>query len=318
VNPLPGPVWITGAGGLIGSHLLATAPFREPRCADLRPASSAGVPPVGVSGGDTPAEPAAGDGCATRVRGLTRADTDLTDFATVRNLFRHDSPALLIHCAGLTTTAGCEKDHAFARRVNVEATAHLAELAADIPFIFFSTDLVFDGKLGHYDETAPVGPLTFYGETKVAAEEIVLANPRHTVVRTSLNFGRSPGGNHSFNEQLCALWAAGRTLKLFVDEFRSPIAAVATARALWELAALNRPGLYHLAGAERLSRWDIGCLLAARYPDLNARLERTSLSEYQGPPRSADTSLNCAKIQPLLPTPLPRFSEWIKNAPANA
>jgi dTDP-4-dehydrorhamnose reductase len=69
-------------------------------------------------------------------------------------------------------------------------------------------------------------------------------------------------------------------------------------------------GLYHVAGAERLSRWQIGQLLAALSPELKPNLEPASIKDYQGPLRPADTSLNCEKAQSLLSFRLPKFSEW--------
>ncbi|MBI5386244.1 MAG: SDR family oxidoreductase [Verrucomicrobia bacterium] len=271
--------WITGAGGLIGSHLVRAAAT-----------------------------------CALhwRTRGLTRAELDLTDHDAVRALFHQERPALVIHCAALSKSADCQRNPELARRVNVEATARLAELAADIPLIYFSTDLVFDGRQGNYDESAPVSPITVYGETKAAAEQLVQANPRHTVIRTSLTYGVSPSGDRAFNEELLQACRAGCAVRLFTDEIRCPIPAEVTVRAVWELASLNQPGLYHLAGSERLSRWDIGQVLATRWPELRASLEPGSLRDFRGAPRSPDTSLNCAKIQKLLTTPLPRFTEWIK------
>ena len=276
------PVWITGAGGLIGSYLVQTAKqfVRD-----------------------------------WRVRGLTRADLDLLDFAAVRKSFRAVAPDLVIHCAALSQSPACQKNPALARQLNVEVTALLAELAADIPFIFFSTDLVFDGRAGNYDESAAVNPLSVYAETKVAAEKVVLANLRHTVIRTSLNGGVSPTGDRGFNEQLRRAFADGQTLNLFTDEFRNPLPAVVTARAVWELAALNQPGLYHLAGSEKLSRWDMGRLIAARWPELQPKMEAGSLRDYHGAPRSPDTSLNCAKIQRLLSFPLPGLTDWLAARP---
>jgi dTDP-4-dehydrorhamnose reductase len=191
----------------------------------------------------------------------------------------------------------------------------LAALAHDIPFIFFSTDLVFDGKQGHYDEAAVPSPLNVYGETKVEAEQIVLSNPNHTVIRTSLNGGTSPTGDRGFNEEMRRAWQAGRTLKLFTDEFRSPTSAAVTARAVWELAAANQPGLYHVSGSERLSRWRIGELMAARWPGLNPKIQPGSLREYEGPPRAPDTSLNCSKAQRLLSFRLPGFTDWLEAHP---
>jgi dTDP-4-dehydrorhamnose reductase len=274
------PIWVTGAGGLIGSWLLKTAPrgFSE-------------------------------------VIGLTRAQLDLTDPAAVRKAFERQRPGLLIHCAALSRNPACEANPALARKLNVEVTARLAQLAIDIPFIFFSTDLVFDGRKGNYDESAEVNPLSVYAETKAQAERVVLTNPKHTVVRTSLNCGISPTGDRGLDEQLCQAWRAGKILRLFTDEFRCPIPAEVTARAVWELTARTEAGLFHLAGSERLSRWQIGQLIAARCPELNPKLEPGSARDYSGPLRPADTSLNCAKIQKLLSFPLPGLSEWFTKQP---
>ena len=108
-------------------------------------------------------------------------------------------------------------------------------------------------------------------------------------------------------------WQAGRTLRLFTDEFRCPIPAAVTARAVWELVERNEPGLYHLAGAERLSRWQIGRLVAERYPRLEPRIEPGSLRDYQGAPRSPDTSLDCTRIQSLLSFPLPGLTRFLES-----
>lgn len=214
----------------------------------------------------------------------------------------------------MSKSPDCQSNPAPARTVNVDATAHLAALAREVGFIFFSTDLVFDGKKGDYIETDAVNPLSVYGETKVAAEEIVLKNPRHVVVRTSLNSGSSPKGT-AYNEQLREGWMRGKTIRLFHDEFRCPIPAAVTARATWKLAGLGCGGMYHLAGGERLSRAQIGQLAAARHPELEARMESCSLREYAGAPRPADTSLNCARIQKLLSFTLPGLTQWLREHP---
>ena len=279
-----GRAWITGAAGLIGSYLVRLAA----QCAP-----------------------------SFRVIPLTRADLDLTDFVAVERRFLAERPRLVLHCAAMSKTLECQANPAQARRINVEATAHLAALAADADFNFFSSDLVFDGRKGNYVETDAVNPLSVYGETKVEAEAVVSANSRHVVVRTSLNSGASLGGGSAYNEQFRAVWMEGKTLKLFHDEYRSPISATVTARAVWELAARPQGGLWHLAGAERLSRLQIGQLLAARHPELAARIESGSRREYHGAPRPEDTSLNCAKIQLHLSFSLPGLTAWLRENPAD-
>src|SRR5690348_4706552 len=112
--------WITGANGLIGSYLVRTAATHAQ---------------------------------SWQVRGLTRQDFDLTDLNAVRTTFHKDKPNLVIHCAALSKSPACQANPSIARKLNVDVTQALAELAGDIPFIFFSTDLVFDGRKGNYTET---------------------------------------------------------------------------------------------------------------------------------------------------------------------
>src|SRR5688572_12703554 len=103
--------------------------------------------------------------------------------AAVARAFHEQKPAAIIHCAALPTAPACQANPTLARRINIESTRQLAALASGIPFVFFSTDMVFNGGKGNYVETDAVEPLSIYAETKVAAEQIVLANPRHTVIR---------------------------------------------------------------------------------------------------------------------------------------
>jgi dTDP-4-dehydrorhamnose reductase len=275
-------VWITGANGLIGNYLVQTASRFAP---------------------------------FWRVRGLTRDQLDLLDFDAVRREFLKDKPQLIVHCAAVSTIAAAQSNPDLARRVNVDVTALLAGLAAQIPFVFFSTDIVFDGGKGNYVETDMPNPLNLYGETKVAAEQIVLKNPRHTIVRTSLNGGVSHAGDRGFNENLRLAWQAGRGTNLFTDEFRCPIFAGETSRAVWELVNQRRTGLFHVAGAEKLSRWQIGQLIAARWPQLNPKITPGLAKNFPGPLRALDTSLNITKVQKVLSVPLPGLGEWLAANP---
>ena len=274
--------WITGASGLIGGHLVKSAPRFAPDW---------------------------------QVAALTREILDLTDFNASARAFKAQKPSLVIHCAALSRSAACQADPARAENLNVTVTRHLCALAEAIPLVFFSTDLVFDGRKGNYVETDAINPLSVYAKTKARAEREVLRNPRHLIVRLSLNAGVSPAGNKSFTEEMRRAWERGETLRLFTDEFRCPLPAAVTARAVWEMAQRNQPGLYHLAGRERLSRWDIGRLLAKRWPHLRANMEPASIRDYAGPPRPADTSLDCSKAQAFLSVPLPGLSQWLRDNP---
>ncbi len=273
-------VLITGAGGLIGGYLVSTAARWAPQW---------------------------------NVRGVARAEADLTDPMQVQKLWDRSRPALVIHCAALSRTGACEQDPAQARRINVEATERLSGLARDIPFILLSTDQVFDGSKGQYVETDAVHPLNVYGRTKAEAEQVVRENPVHSIVRIALTAGTSSTRDRSFVEDMLRTAAKGTKLTLFTDEFRCPLPAGPLVRALWEFVAQPRAGLYHLGGSERLSRWEIGELLARRYPELRPWIQPGSVADYHGPPRPPDLSMRSDKLQALLSFRLPGFRQWLSK-----
>jgi dTDP-4-dehydrorhamnose reductase len=270
--------WVTGAGGLIGGYLVRTAPRWAPQW---------------------------------DVRGLTRLEVDLTDKSAVGQLWRHLQPQLVIHCAAMSRVGSCEQDPASAMRINVGVTAFLAELAADIPFVLFSSDQVFDGRKSWYVETDDINPINVYGQSKAAAEQVVLKNPRHTVVRIALTAGISPTRDRGFVEDMCRAVERNQRLTLFSDEYRNPLPAGVVARAVWELIDHEHPGLYHLGGADRLSRMEIGKLLAAWHPKLAAYMQPGSAANYPGPARPPDLSMRCDKIQNLLSFHLPGLRSWL-------
>jgi dTDP-4-dehydrorhamnose reductase len=269
---------ITGAAGLIGQYLVKTASRWAPEW---------------------------------DVRGLIRADFNLIDRSNVERTWQSIKPSTVIHCAALSRTKACEQDPEQARRINVEVTAHLAQLSQDIPFIFLSSGEVFDGRTGWYGETDEPNPINVYGQTKLEAEQAVLQNPRHTVVRIVLTAGTSATGDRSFVEDMCRAAKAGKDVTLYVDEFRCPLPAGVIARAVWELADRKQPGLYHLGGSERLSRWEIGEALLPWYPELKGRLIQGSARSHIGSPRPFDLSLRCDKVQRLLSFRIPGFREWL-------
>jgi dTDP-4-dehydrorhamnose reductase len=269
---------ITGAAGLIGQYLVKTASRWAP-------------------GWD--------------VLGLSRAELDLTERSNLETRIHALKPNLLIHCAALSRTKDCEQDPEQARRINVEATAHLARLSQDIPFIFLSSGEVFNGRTGWYGETDEPNPINVYGQTKLEAEQAVLQNPGHTVVRIVLTAGMSESGDRSFVEDMCRAAKAGKDVTLYADEFRCPLPAGVIARAVWELVDRRQTGLYHLGGSERLSRWEIGEILLPWYQELTGRLMKGSARHHVGSPRPSDLSLRCDKIQSLLSFRIPGFREWL-------
>jgi len=192
---------------------------------------------------------------------------DLTNTGDLQRVFEEVCPEAVIHTAAMANPEDCQQHPQAASAVNVDATVAIARCcqARDIPLVFTSTDIVFDGLNPPYRETDPVSPVNIYGEQKAAAEkEIQACYPQATICRLPLIFGRPTPTGNSFLQPMLARMRRGQSIRLFKDEFRTPISADTGAAGLL-LALAKLPGILHLGGAERVSRYQFGCLVAEHY-----------------------------------------------------
>jgi dTDP-4-dehydrorhamnose reductase len=173
-------------------------------------------------------------------------------------------PDAIFHLAAQANANACEQNPTAAWAINVEATASLANYAADrsIPFLYTSTDMVFDGKKAPYAPDAPTEPINTYGRQKVEAERLVLAAyPQATIARLPLMYGVfSQEGN--FLAQWHGQLLANQPIKAFTDEFRTCVFGGDAALGLWLLLHQGVSGIWHLGGQERLSRYEFAKMLA--------------------------------------------------------
>ncbi|AJE85714.1 dTDP-4-dehydrorhamnose reductase [Streptomyces albus] len=148
--------------------------------------------------------------------------------------------------------------------VTADGSVRVALAAAPHPcrLVHVSSDAVFSGSRVHYDESCLPDPVTPYGAAKAAAETAVrLLVPDAAVARTSLIVGH---GRSAHERRVRALAADPRSGALFTDDFRCPVHVTDLAAALCELTVSEASGMFHLAGADAVSRYDLGVLLARR------------------------------------------------------
>lgn len=170
---------------------------------------------------------------------------DAGDGPGAARLVADHRPGLVVHAAAQSKPDPCEEDPAGTRAVNVAGTAALAAASAraGARFVFFSSDLVHDGRAAPYDDGARPAPLSEYGRQKADAEAAVLAAGGDPVIfRLALCYGFAPpGAPPTFNDRMRADLAAGRRVRVFTDQRRSAIWAEDAAELVARLAA--RPGL---------------------------------------------------------------------------
>lgn len=282
---------ITGASGFLGWNLARTALKTWPGWTIFGAYLST---PVTIPGVDT-------------------ARLDLTDFSEMKAAFAHIQPHAVIHTAALSDPNWVQANRAEAHRINVVVTLNLARLCADrrIPFVFTSTDLVFDGTRAPYTEDASVSPVSVYGEQKVEAEEKILGlYPESAICRMPLMFGRSGTRNASFMQWMLGEMRAGKELRLFADEFRTPASGETAAKGLL-LAAEKAHGLLHLGGRQRVSRYEFGQILQEVFQLPQARLIRGSQADVRmAAPRPRDVALDSRRAYELGYDPLSLEDEF--------
>ncbi len=236
---------ITGSNGLLGQRLLFMICSTIPEARVLACARGANLVP------EIP--------CAF-------ASLDITDADACRQVITQFQPDVLINCAALTNADFCEANPAACEDTNVRAVQHLAEICRSqgTHLIHLSTDFVFGGVSGPYREDDLAHPLSVYGRSKLASEQIVLdAAVGGTVVRTCLVYGTVPYMTRSN----VVLWVKaslekGKVIQVVNDQWRTPTYIDDLASACIALALTGQRGLFHISGAEEMSIYELAIRVA--------------------------------------------------------
>ncbi|MDZ8109138.1 MAG: NAD(P)-dependent oxidoreductase [Nostoc sp. DedQUE12a] len=244
---------------------------------------------------------------AIEIPGVKILKVNLIDFQELQQIFNTIKPTAVIHTAAHSQPNFCQTHPEESHAINVTASCNIAGLCADnsIPCAFTSTDLVFDGLNAPYCETASVCPVNIYGEQKAIAEAGMLERyPMTAVCRMPLMFGAATPTAKSFIQPFIQTLKDGKDLKLFIDEFRTPVSGKTAAKGL--LLALEKVnGIIHLGGKERLSRYDFGLLLAEVFELSTSGIKPCRQQDVKmAAPRPADVSLNSSKAFALGYQPL--------------
>ncbi|MEX2590504.1 MAG: sugar nucleotide-binding protein, partial [Chitinophagales bacterium] len=155
-------------------------------------------------------------------------------------------------------------------------------------------------KKGNYTEKDQPNPLNIYGLQKVEAEqEILRVYSNAAICRMPLMLGDAEGFHEKFLQQFLSKTTKKESMPLFTDEYRSPLGGNSAAKGLW-LALEKMQGLYHLGGTERLSRWELGLIIAEKFGIDKQLLKAGKQADLKGKaPRPADVSLNSSKAVKL-------------------
>ncbi len=276
-------ILITGASGLLGHPLCELARHQWQVCAQYRH--------------NRP-----------QVEGIRAVSLNLLETASLSKVIEDLAPEMIIHAAADADVPHCQQHPRETAEINVAVSARLAQWCGrrEIPFVFISTDQVFDGTAAPYDEHAAPRPIGIYGEQKTAAErQIIACNPHALICRLPLMFGLAPYARNNFMVQLLNAVKDGHPINLFVDEYRTPIDTYSAARGILVLAGRAR-GILHVGGRTRLSRHELGVKMAAAMGVAPTMINAVAVAQANlSFKRAPDCSLNSNKAYALGFDPIP-------------
>ena len=216
-----------------------------------------------------------------------------------------EPPAAVICVAAATNVDRCETEPALAMAINADGPAALAAATpVATPFVYFSTEYVFDGgatgpaSRGPYTEDSPTHAISVYGRSKLLGEQLVLAaRPDALIIRTTVVYGADPA-RKNFLYYLERELSVGNTVRIVTDQISTPTASDDLARATLLLLKQRATGIFHICGPDLLSRHDFA-VRAARLLNLDERLIEpiTTASLNQPAPRPLNAGLRTDKLR---------------------
>jgi dTDP-4-dehydrorhamnose reductase len=229
---------------------------------------------------------------------------DLMNPDEAQQLIRKARPDLIIHTAAISDVDLCEQKPDIANAVNGEATGKIGGIAAKLGayVIYVSTDYVFDGATGSYQEEDKPNPVNHYGRSKLLGENLLKeTGARYCIARTSVVYGWGREHRANFATWVLSKLKSNQPLTVVDDQFASPTLNLNLVEMILELAMKRWEGIIHLAGATRVDRYNFAkCIAETFHYDPNLIEPVKSQETEWKAKRPTDSSLNVGKAEKLL------------------
>jgi dTDP-4-dehydrorhamnose reductase len=227
---------------------------------------------------------------------------DITNSIVLNDIFSSFKPEIVIHTAAISSpkkAAGTAPKDVY--KINVLSTKAIAELCEKYKakLIYTSTDLVYAGYRGSsLNEESKLVPISLYAETKLMGEQKIQDTfDNYIILRTALLFGFGLNGCSSHFQEMYNNLKNGRKVKLFTDQYRSPLSLYEAARTIEILSCSPVHGeIINFGGPERLSRYDLGIMLSTIAGLDVSLIEKISMSDLPDIPHVADVSMDISKL----------------------
>ena len=223
---------------------------------------------------------------------------DLLNHEMISNVMSENKPDVVIHLGAMTAVDLCDTQQDNALKINSQATEILAKECSKINsfMVYVSTDYVFDGNTGMYEENDTTNPLGFYGKSKLLGEKSIQNfSSNWCIARTSTPFGLHPT-KKSFPIWVIENLQKQKQIDVLTDQFTSPTYVPSLSRMLIEISERHLTGIIHVAGASKISRYEMASLVSDKLGLDGKLLREISINDIKWEAqRPKDSSLNVSK-----------------------
>ena len=230
---------------------------------------------------------------------------DLLNLENICETIQKLQPDIIIHSAALTDVEKCELEPGLSNSINAKATEIIAKETERIGshLIYISTDYIFDGKKGLYNETDIPNPLNQYGKTKLIGEKNIESHTsNYSIIRTSTPFG-TISSKKTFPIWLLENIQKNNKVNLLEDQFTSPTYVPNLSKMILEIIAHNLKGFFHLSGSTKISRFEFAQLIVEILKLDSSLLNPVKIDTMSWKAtRPLDSSLDISKTNSILNT----------------
>ena len=223
---------------------------------------------------------------------------DLLNHEMISNVMSEKKPDVVIHLGAMTAVDLCDAQQDNALKINSQATEILAKECSKINsfMVYVSTDYVFNGNSGLYKENDATNPLGFYGKSKLLGEKSIQNfSSNWCIARTSTPFGLHPT-KKSFPIWVIENLQKQKQIDVLTDQFTSPTYVPSLSRMLIEISERHLTGIIHVAGASKISRYEMASLVSDKLGLDGKLLREISINDIKWEAqRPKDSSLNVSK-----------------------
>lgn len=212
---------------------------------------------------------------------------DITNADEVMHVMTNERPSVVIHTAAMTNVDQCEQDREGCWLQNVTAVENMAKAckATGAFLLHLSTDFIFDGEDGPYSEEAEARPVSYYGESKLAAERVVMnAGIDWAIARTVLVYGTA----FDMSRSNIILWVKksledGKTINVVNDQWRTPTLAEDLAMGCYLIASKKARGIFNISGKDFMNPYQMAVATADHFGLDKSLINETDGSKFSQP-----------------------------------